>query len=108
MRNKMYPMKVAREALDYYKENVRGNYGISDNLAAKKITRNWLLGLTIPSNDSKYEIRHYGVLVMTRNKNNKAIVKIENKANIIANNGFYIDEKKKTVLNFKLGIIGGN
>lgn len=104
-KNKMHPMTISKDALGKYKLMVKGNGDISDDLAARKITRNWLLGTRAKSDDKRFEVRDYGFLTITQDKSTKAIVDINNKAYIVTNNNVaYIDEKKKAMLNFRLGI----
>lgn len=90
-------LKLTDEVFQYYKENVKGNENISEDQAARKLTRNVLLAMPVPQRspverligNMKYI---YGNLyiVVRRNK----VVHISNQSGGKRYGGWFKDQAK--------------
>lgn len=101
MESKIELLKCSQRILSKYKNTVRGNSDDSDDIARKKIHRNFLLGRTMYRRDN-YEVRHFGKLVIKIDLDTYNVVDIINSKRQLGMT--YFNPKEKEDLNLLLGI----
>lgn len=101
MENKIELLKCSQRILSKYKNTVKGNKDDSDELAIKKIHRNFLLGRTMYRRDD-YEVRHFGKLVIKVDLDTYSVVDIINSKRQLGMT--YFNPREKEELNKVLGI----
>lgn len=91
--------QLGKGVCKYYRERVKGNEGLSQQMIQRKLTRNIALAIKVPVRDDQC-IYLYGNLHIHTKGN--VITKIRNYHH--PNDWFYLDRQKKCVLNKILGI----
>lgn len=95
-------IKITEGTFQYYINNVKGNADCSYEKVKKKLTRNWIAGNKL-NEDEIYEWRHFGNLIMKRDKKTDRIVNLLNDK--VHKMKFNIDMKLKHELEVMLGLI---
>lgn len=101
MSKTLKPLRVGKLALHEYRMNSNGNYELTKDEVARKLTRNTLLAYPIPTEDNDYKWYAYGGMRILVKKNKKIISVINRQPTIV---GHGIDEQKKVKLNKLLKI----
>lgn len=70
-------LRISRNAIERYKNYVKGNFDEDYKLLKLKLRRNWILGKTIELTDET-ETRNYGNLILERNIENNVLTRLFN------------------------------
>lgn len=94
MSKTLKPLKISTLALQEYRMNSIGNYNLSKDEVARKLTRNVLLSYPMESTDEQYKWHVYGhmrILV----KNNRKVISVINRQPTIVGHEINLEQKEK-------------